>query len=150
MLKVAAGRSCDAASRELGCAPSTAVRIVARFRAEGETALLDHRNENWWDKIDADVHGGVWEILTGTSEGHGFTRPASTLEIPRAVVEQVLLVPLSLSSLWTPLRELRASWRRTSADCGLSVANTAPAAVDCETPAAGRPHERGERGGPHR
>ena len=94
--------------------------------------------------------GGVWEILTGTPEDHGFTRPASTREIPGAVVEQVLLVLLSLSSLWTPLRELRASWRRTSADCGLSVANTAPAAVDCETPAAGHPHERGARGGPHR
>ena len=32
VLKVAAGLSCNAASRELGCAPSTAVRIVARFQ----------------------------------------------------------------------------------------------------------------------
>jgi transposase len=112
VLKVAAGRSCNAASRELGCAPSTAVRIVARFRAEGEAALLDHRNENGWHKIDADVRGGVCEILTGTPEDHGFMRPTWTLEILRSVVEQILRVLLSLSSLWTLLRELRVRWGR--------------------------------------
>ena len=66
VLKVATGLSCNAAARELGCAPSTAVRIVARFHTEGEAALLDHRNENGMRKIDADVRGGVCEILTGS------------------------------------------------------------------------------------
>ena len=95
VLKVAAGRSWNAAARELGCAPSTAVRIVARFHTEGEAALLDHRNENGLRKIDADVRGGVCEILTGSPEDHGFTRPTWTLEILRAVVETVLRVALN-------------------------------------------------------
>jgi transposase len=43
VLKVGDGLSCNAAAREPGCAPLTAVRIVARFRAEGEAALLDSR-----------------------------------------------------------------------------------------------------------
>ena len=45
ILKVAAGLSCNAAAKELGCTPSTAVRIVARFASEGEAALLDARIE---------------------------------------------------------------------------------------------------------
>jgi transposase len=112
VLKVAAGLSCNAAARELGCAPSTAVRIVARYRAEGEGALLDHRNENGVRKIDPDVRGGVCEILTGTPEDHGYTRPTWTLEILRAVVEAVLGVVLSLGSLWTLLRRLGVRWGR--------------------------------------
>ncbi len=112
VLKVAAGLSRNAAARELGCAPSTAVRIVARFQVEREAALLDRRIENGTRKIDPDVRGGVCEILEGTPQDHGFTRPTWTLEILRAVVEAVLGVVLSLGSLWTMLRRLRVRWGR--------------------------------------
>ena len=112
ILKVAAGATCNAAARELGCAPSTAVRIVARFGHEGEAALLDARIENGLRKIDADVRAGVTAILTGTPEDHGFTRPTWTLEILRAVIEMVLGVALSLGSLWTLLRRLGVRWGR--------------------------------------
>lgn len=112
VLKVSAGRSCNAAARELGCAPSTAVRIVARYRAEGEAALSDHRNENGQRKIDADVRDGVCQILAGTPQAHGFTRPTWTLGIIRMVVEQVLGVRLSLGGLWALLRDLGVRWGR--------------------------------------
>jgi transposase len=112
VLKVAAGLSCNAAARELGCAPSTAVRIVARFQAEGEAALWDRRSENGSRKVDDDVRGGVREILTGSPEDHGFTRPTWTLEVLRAVVEQVLGVALSLACLWALLRRIGARWGR--------------------------------------
>lgn len=112
VLKVAAGLSRNAAARELCCAPSTAVRIVARFEREGEAALLDHRVENGARKIDADMEGGVCEILTGTPEDHGFTRPTWTLEILAAVVATVLGVVLSLGSLWTLLHRLGVRWGR--------------------------------------
>jgi transposase len=112
VLKVATGLSCNAAARELGCAPSTAVRIVARFYTEGEAALWDRRNENGLRKVDADVRGGVCEILTGSPEDHGFTRPTWTLEILRSVVETVLRVALSLGSVWALLRRIGARWGR--------------------------------------
>ena len=41
ILKAGAGLSCNAAAREVGCVPSTAVRTVARYRREGEASLLD-------------------------------------------------------------------------------------------------------------
>ena len=110
VLKVAAGLSCNAASRELGCAPSTAVRIVARFQTEGEAALLDHRNENGRRKIDADVREGVCGILIGSPEDHGFTRPTWTLEILRMVIRTALRVVLSRGSLWTLLHALGVRW----------------------------------------
>ena len=40
LLKVAAGLSRNAAAREVGCVPSTAMRILARFEARGKAALL--------------------------------------------------------------------------------------------------------------
>jgi transposase len=112
VLKVAAGLSCNAAARKLGCATSTTVRIVARFHTEGEAALLDLRSENGRHKFDADVRVGVCEILTGSPDDHGFARPTWTLEIPRAVVESVLHVGLSLGSLWALLRAIGARWGR--------------------------------------
>lgn len=112
VLKVATGLSCNAAARELGCAPSTAVRIVARFHTAGEAALLDRRNENGLRKIDADLRGGICDILTGTPEDYGFLRPTWTLEILRRVVETVLRVVLSLGSLWSLLRKIGARWGR--------------------------------------
>src|SRR5437870_1078260 len=75
ILKVASGLSCNAAAREVGCAPSTAVRTVARFGREGEASLLDHRSENGARKVDDDVRVRVHAVLTGRPADHGFERP---------------------------------------------------------------------------
>jgi transposase len=112
VLKVATGLSCNAAAREVGCVPSTAVRIVARFRAQGEAALWDRRSENGARKVDDDLRSGVWQLLTGSPEDHGFTRPTWTLEILRMVVAQGLGVVLSLTSLWALVRRIGARWGR--------------------------------------
>lgn len=55
------------------------------------------------------------EILTGSPEDHGYTRPTWTLEILRAVVATVLNVALSLGALWTLLHRLRVRWGRPRA-----------------------------------
>ena len=112
LLKVAAGLSRNAASREVGCAPSTAVRIVTRFVAEGEAALLDGRTENGTRKIDADVRDGVLDLLCGTPADHGHRRSTWTLEILRAVVEAMLGVLISIASLSVLLRGLGVRWGR--------------------------------------
>lgn len=65
VLKVAADLNSNAAVRELGCVPSTAVRIVARFRREGKACSLDHRSDSGTRKVDADVAVRVWAILPG-------------------------------------------------------------------------------------
>ncbi len=94
ILKVAAGLSCNAAAREVGCVPSTAVRTVARFAIEGEASLLDHRCDNGTRKVDEDIIGRVREILRGHPDDHGFDRPTWTLELLKLVLAQALHLEL--------------------------------------------------------
>ena len=95
LLKVIAGESFRSASRALGCAPSTAMRIVARFRAYGEAAVLDGRRENGMRKVDVDVEAGIEMILRKTAEEYGFARPTWTLELLAQVIAEQLQVTLS-------------------------------------------------------
>jgi len=112
VLKVASGLSCNAAARAVGCVPSTAVRIVARFAREGEASLLDHRSENGTRKVDDDVRGRVREILAGRPSDHGFERPTWTLEILRAVIAEAVGVLLSIAHVWRLAKRLGARWGR--------------------------------------
>ena len=112
ILKVASGLSCNAAAREVGCVPSTAVRTVARFVREGEASLLDHRCENGTRKVDADVVVRVQAILAGRPNEHGFTRPTWTLEILRSVIALVIGVLLSITHVWRLVKRLGARWGR--------------------------------------
>lgn len=112
ILKVASGLSCNAAAREVGCVPSTAVRTVARFRREGEASLVDHRSENGARKVDADVLVRVQAILAGRPREHGFPRPTWTLEILRAVIVRVIGVMLSVGHVWKLVKRLGARWGR--------------------------------------
>src|SRR5438093_5840287 len=112
ILKVASGLSCNSAAREVGCAPSTAVRTVARFGREGEASLLDHRSENGARKVDDDVRVRVHAVLTGRPADHGFERPTWTLEILRTVIAQVIGVLLSITHVWRLVKRLGARWGR--------------------------------------
>jgi len=112
ILKVAAGLSCNAAARDLGCVPSTAVRTVARFVREGEVSLVDHRSENGTRKVDDDVRVRVRALLTGRPQDHGFARPTWTLEILRAVIARVIGVRLSIAHVWRLVQRLGARWGR--------------------------------------
>ena len=112
LLKVSAGRTCNAAAREVGCVPSTAVRIVARFEAHGEAALMDGRSENGHPKVDDDVRAGICKILEQSPPDFGFPRPTWTLELLARVIDQVLNVAVSVGHLWKILRRLRVRWGR--------------------------------------
>lgn len=112
ILKVASGLSCNAAAREVGCVPSTAVRTVARFRRGGEASLLDHRSENGTRKVDADVLARVQAILAGRPREYGFPRPTWTLEILRAVIVRVIGVALSVGHVWKLVKRIGARWGR--------------------------------------
>jgi transposase len=112
ILKVASGLSCNAAAREVGCVPSTAVRTVARFVREGEASVVDHRSENGARKVDDDVLVRVRSILAGRPSDHGFERPTWTLEILRAVLAQVVGVLLSITHIWRLVKRVGARWGR--------------------------------------
>ena len=112
VLKVTEGMSCTAAARALGCAPSTAARIVARFRRHGEAGLIDGRSDNGARKVDADGCARIMALLEQRPTAHGFTRPTWTLELIAKVTEQVLHVTLSIGHLWKVLHRERVRWGR--------------------------------------
>ena len=112
VLKVAEGVSCRAAARALGCAFSTAARIVARFRRHGEASLIDGRSDNGNRRVDADVRAGIATILEERPPAFEFTRPTWTLELIVKVIEQALHVTLSIGHLWKVLHRMRVRWGR--------------------------------------
>jgi transposase len=112
VLKVAEGVSCRAAARALGCAPSTAARIVARFRRHGEAGLLDGRSDNGPRKVDADARTGITTILEHRPPAYAFPRPTWTLELIAKVIEQVMHLTLSLGHLCRVLHRMRVRWGR--------------------------------------
>lgn len=103
---VGRGMSCAAAARHLGCHPSSAWRIVARFQVHGEAILFDGRGANGARKVDRDVEARICGILEKSPPDFGFPRPTWTLELIRGVVKRLLHIELSVGHLWKVLHGL--------------------------------------------
>jgi transposase len=101
-----------AAALEVGCVPSTAWRIVDRFRLLGEASLLDGRLENGERKVDEDVRQAIREILIRRPADFAFQRPTWTLELLARVIAGEIGIYLSPGHLWRILRRMRVRWGR--------------------------------------
>ncbi len=112
LLKVEQGLTRHAAALEIGCAPSTAWRIVNRFLLIGEASLLDGRSENGGRKVDEDVRHRIREILMRRPPDFAFTRPTWTLELLARVIAEEVGIGLSPGHLWRILRRMRVRWGR--------------------------------------
>ncbi len=112
VFRVAEGLSCRAAAQALGCAFSTAARIVARFRRHGEASLLDGRSDNGSRKVDADVRAGILTILEHRPPAYDFRRPTWTLELIAQAIARELHLTLSLGHLCRVLHRVHVRWGR--------------------------------------
>jgi len=110
LLKVREGKSLRAAAREIACAPSTALRIVARFQARGEASVFDGRWDNGTRKIDEDALAGICALLIFTPPRFGFPRPTWTLEVLAVVIQQQLGLEVSVGHLCKILKQARVRW----------------------------------------
>ena len=108
LLKIDEGMSGNTAALQLGCAPSTTSRTVARFREVGIAGVFDGRRENGSLKVDEDIREGIRQILEGTAEDHGCRRPTWTLESLKSVIEKELDVSISVGHLWKVLQSMGA------------------------------------------
>jgi len=106
LLKVAAGLSRHAAARAVGCAPSSAWRMVTRWEQEGEASLFDRREHNGAHKLDGQRLAGLQEILTHSPDHYGYPRPTWTLEVLARVLQEQLGLTLSIGYLGKVLRGL--------------------------------------------
>ena len=112
LLKVHAGKSPHAAAREIGCAPWSACRIVARFLAVGEASVFDGRGRNGARRVSPEVVPGIIAILRGTPQDHGFLRTNWTLEVLAHVLAQELQLTLSPGHVWKVVKQLGVRWGR--------------------------------------
>lgn len=110
LLKVHGGLNRNAAAREIGCVPSTAWRVVARFLEIGIAALFDGRKENGARKVDDRVRSGITQILAGGPQDYGYSRTNWTLELLRKVIAQELATDISVGHLWKLLRAMKIRW----------------------------------------
>jgi len=110
ILKVDQGLSARAAAREIGCVPSTAARIVARFLEQDEASLYDRRAENGQRKVDDDVRQALREILLRTPDAFGYQRTSWSLEVLARVLAETTHIQISVGHLWKVLRELKVRW----------------------------------------
>jgi transposase len=110
ILKVDQGLSARAAAREVGCVPSTAARIVARFLLEDEASLYDRRAENGERKVDEDARQGLREILWSNPATFGYQRTTWSLELLARVAAERLALQISVGHLWKVLRQLKVRW----------------------------------------
>ena len=79
--RLAAGRSTVEVAETLDIARSTVVRAAARFVADGPDGLLDRRRRNGVTKADEKFAARVADLLRGTPEDFGWTRPTWTREL---------------------------------------------------------------------
>jgi transposase len=110
LLKVHAGQSPHGAAREIGCHPSTACRIVARFEAGGEGSVFDGRLSNGIRKVSGELLGGIVKILQEAPERYGYQRSTWTLELLARVIAQELHVTLSVGHVGRVMNRLKVRW----------------------------------------
>src|SRR5437870_4358786 len=110
LLKVHAGQRPHHAAHEIGCHPATACRIVTRFRTRGEASVFDGRWGNGVRKVSPEVVGGIFEILEGTPQAHGFLRESWTLEVLARVIAQRLQVTLSVGHIGKLMKRWKVRW----------------------------------------
>lgn len=104
----AGGRSAQEIAELLGCARSQVYRVVERFLEGGRAALLDRRRGNGRRLADASFDAAVRELLDGSPQDFGYSRPTWTRELLIRVAEQQTGVRVSLSVMSRVLHRIGA------------------------------------------
>lgn len=105
-----AGLGAQRIASSLGCVPATAVRVVRRFLERGEEGLLDGRRSNGQLKVDDDLRQALVELVGGSAQDHGWTRPTWTREALARTLRQQTGVEVSVTTVARMLRDHGARW----------------------------------------
>lgn len=105
-----AGLGAQRIATSLGCVPATAVRVARRFLNQGEEGLLDGRRGNGELKVDDDLRQALAELVAGSAQDHGWSRPTWTREALAATLRQRTGVRVSVTTVARMLQNLGARW----------------------------------------
>lgn len=108
VLHAARGWSSRRISDALGCSRSWVSRVIERFKAEGQAGLLDRREDNGEQKVDADYLQRLREVLNYRATDFGYSRPTWTRELLVAVMKQETGVKIHVSTMSRALKAIQA------------------------------------------
>ena len=81
LLNIAEGRSVNDVAKALSVSESTVRRVVDRFETDGETGLVDRREENGDLKLDEEYLGRLYQVVASSAEDFNWRRPTWTREM---------------------------------------------------------------------
>jgi transposase len=81
ILHAAAGQRSGAIAEAVGYDPSAVLKVLQRFRAEGEAGLRDHRADNGRPKVDAAVRAALCRLVAASPQDYRWARPTWTQEL---------------------------------------------------------------------
>lgn len=102
------GWGCRRVAEAVGCAPSTAIRVVKRFAELGEDGLLDGRRENGEAKVDEDLLEALRQIVPEQPEEYGWARSTWSRELLAKTLRRVAGVRVSVRTMARMLERIGA------------------------------------------
>jgi transposase len=106
VLDLADGQSSVRIAGRRSCARATVSRVAARYRAEGEAGLYDHRRGR--GAASAALTGALARLVHGSPQDYGWSRPTWTQELLVRQLEADTGRRVSRTTLIRLLRRLRA------------------------------------------
>lgn len=102
------GRSAVETAKILGAGRSTVYRVARRFREEGESGLVDHREDNGEAKLDERYLAVLYEVVRSFPQEHGWRRPTWTREMLVVTVYGKTGVRIHVATMSVALKRIGA------------------------------------------
>jgi transposase len=110
VLHAATGKGTAQIADAVGYDPSAVLKVLHRYRAEGDEGLRDHREDNGHAKVDDVLRAALATLVSGSPEDDGWARPTWTQELLARQLARDTGVRVSESTVGRMLAALGARW----------------------------------------
>ena len=110
VLHAAAGKGTAQIADAVGYDPSAVLKVLHRYRTEGDAGLRDHREDNGHAKVDDVLRAALATLVSGSPEDDGWARPTWTQELLARQLARDTGVRVSESTVGRMLAALGARW----------------------------------------
>jgi transposase len=102
------GRGVTETAKVLSLGRSTIYEVARRFREQGESGLVDHREENGQRKLGERYLAVLYEVVMSSPQEHGWRRPTWTREMLVATLRQKTGVQIHVATMSVALKRIGA------------------------------------------
>lgn len=108
ILNLLNGRSPTETARVLGVGRSTVYCVARKFREEGESGLVDHREDNGEPKLDERYLATLYDVVRSSPQEHGWQRPTWTREMLVETLRKKTHVRIHVATMSVALKRIGA------------------------------------------